>query len=85
MDLDTLVAESDPARHAGLPGPDSPEGARLYRQITERPPRRGRVPRPGLAIGAGLAATAVAAVLVALNLPDAGPARPARPARAGGR
>jgi hypothetical protein len=34
MDLDLLVAEADPARHADLPGPDSPGGARLYRQIT---------------------------------------------------
>ncbi len=34
MDLDLMVAEADPARHADLPGPDSAEAARLYRQIT---------------------------------------------------
>lgn len=72
MDLDMLVAEADPARDADLPGPDSAEAARLYRQITARPPRRGSMPRPGLAVAAGLVAMAVAAALVALNLPGGG-------------
>jgi hypothetical protein len=75
MDLDLLVAEADPARHADLPGPDSPGAARLYRQITARPPRRGGLPRPGRAAAAGLVAAAVAAALVALNLPGRGPGR----------
>ena len=39
MDLDLMVAEADPARHADLPGPDSPGAARLYRKITALGPR----------------------------------------------
>ena len=83
MDLDLMVAEADPARHADLPGPDSPGAARLYRQITARPPRRGGLPRPGRAAAAGLVATAVAAALVALNLPGGHPGRggPVSPGR----
>jgi hypothetical protein len=83
MDLDLLMAEADPARRADLPGADSPGAARLYRQITAHPPRRGGLPRPGRAAAAGLVVTAVTAALVALNLPAGHPGRsgPARPGR----
>jgi hypothetical protein len=75
MDLDLMVAEADPARHAGLPGPDSPEAARLYRQITATaPPRRKRRAAP---VAAGLVAAAAAGALVLANLP--GRAHPGRP------
>ena len=81
MDLDMLVAGADPARHADLPGPDSAEAARLYRQITAPAPRRRRMRPPGPAVAAGLVAAAAAAALLLVNFPgspgpgSAGPGR----------
>lgn len=37
MDLDTLIAEADPARHLPLDGPDSAGGLSLYREIIASP------------------------------------------------
>ena len=82
MDLDLLMAEADPARQADLPGPGSPEAARLYQLITTQttaqttaPPRRpGRVRHPVPLAAAGLLAAAAAAALVIASLP-AGPGR----------
>ena len=68
MDLDLLMAEADPARRANLPGPDSPEAARLYHQITAPAPRPRRMLRAA-PVAAGLAAAAAAAALVLVNLP----------------
>ena len=98
MDLDLLVAEADPARHADLPGPDSPGAARRYRQITapgpggrglRHPGLRGhpgpqgrRVRRPILAAAAGLAAAAAVATLVITGLPAWAAAARAAAARA---
>ena len=67
MDLDMLVAEADPARHADLPGPDSAEAARLYRQITAPAARRSRMRPPGAVAAAGLVAAAAAAALLLMN------------------
>ena len=67
MDLDMLVAEADPARHADLPGPDSAEAARLYRQITAPAARRRRMRPPGAVAAAGLVAAAAAAALLLMN------------------
>ncbi len=79
MDLDLLMAEADPARHADLPGPDSPEAARLYHQITApsaaAPPA---APAGDPAVAAGLVAAAAAAALVAGE-----PARQPRRGRGG--
>ncbi len=84
MDLDMLITEADPARHADLPGPDSPGAARLYRQITAHAPRRRRARRPALVAAAGLVAAAVAVALVTLREPSGrhGPGRH-RPGRHG--
>jgi hypothetical protein len=68
MDLDMLVAGADPARHADLPGPDSAEAARLYRQITAPAPRRRRMRPPGAVAAAGLVAAAASAALLLTNL-----------------
>ncbi|MEP7023001.1 MAG: hypothetical protein ABJB47_04150 [Actinomycetota bacterium] len=46
MDLDILITAADPARHAPLPGPDSPEASRLYQDIARGlPPGRGAARR----------------------------------------
>jgi hypothetical protein len=69
MDLDMLVAGADPARHADLPGPDSAEAARLYRQITAPAPQRRWMRPPGAVAATGLvAAAAAAALLLMMNL-----------------
>ena len=60
MDLDMLVAGADPARHADLPGQDSAEAARLYRQITASAPQRRRMRPPAPVVVAGLVAAAAA-------------------------
>jgi hypothetical protein len=69
MDLDMLVAGADPVRHADLPGPDSAEAARLYRQITASAPQRRRMRPPVLAVAAGLIAAAAAAAVLLVNFP----------------
>jgi hypothetical protein len=69
MDLDMLVAGADPARHADLPGPESTEAARLYRQITAPAPRRRRMRPPVAVAAAGLVAAAAAAALLLMNFP----------------
>jgi hypothetical protein len=74
MDLDMLVAGADPARHADLPGPDSAEAARLYRQITAPAPRRRWTRPPVPAVAAGLVAAATAVTLLLVNF--AGSPRP---------
>ena len=77
MDLDMLVAEADPARHADLPGPDSAEAARLYRQITAPAARRSRMRPPGAVAAAGLVAAAAAAALLLMNFTGSpGPGSP---------
>jgi hypothetical protein len=69
MDLDMVVAGADPARHADLPGPDSAEARRLYRQITAPAPQRRRMRPPVPAVAAGLVAAAAAAALLLVNFP----------------
>lgn len=66
MDLDTMLAEAAPARHASLDGPDSPAAVSLYRQITTQ--------SPGPAVGrrrfrtSALVATAAGGVTAAAAL-----------------
>jgi hypothetical protein len=83
MDLDMLVAGADPARHADLPGPDSTEASRLYRQITAPAPRRRRMRPPVAVAAAGLVAAATAAALLAVNLPGSPGAGRTGPGSAG--
>lgn len=81
MDIDTLIAESDPARSLSLSGPDSAAAVRLYRQITGQiapepvtPGLLGRRRRRPIAAFAGAAAAGLAAAAIAVALP--GPAGP---------
>jgi hypothetical protein len=75
MDLDTMLAETAPARHTSLDGPDSPAAIELYQRIVAQSPaaagpaRRRRFALPALA-GAGAAALAV---VVALALTGGSP------------
>ena len=85
MDLDTLLADADPANRADLDGPESAAAARLYRQITTSPYRTrhtGRL-RPSAAATnwslAGLASAGLAVVLLLAVLPGS-PATPVRTA-----
>jgi hypothetical protein len=69
MDLDTIIAEADPARRISPDGPDAAQAERLYRQITAgRPgrswPRRQLRGRPKRAIH--IAIPAIAAAMVVL-------------------
>ena len=84
MDLDRLVTEADPAGRIPLSGPDSPEAARLYQQITSdgaaAPPqarRRARRPRPArpLLLTGATSAVLAAGLAVALMV-TSGAARP---------
>jgi hypothetical protein len=84
MDLDRLVTEADPARRIPLSGPDSPEAARLYQQITSHraaaPPQarqRPRRPRPArpLLLTSATSAVLAAGLAVALMV-TSGAARP---------
>jgi hypothetical protein len=72
VDLDALMTESDPARRAVFDGPDSADGARLYRRITGQPRtaapggrlrRRLTVPAAGTVAVAGLAVAVTVAML----------------------
>ena len=76
MDLDTRLAECDPARHARLGGPESAAADRLYRQIT----RPARTPAPArrdtrrrIVVGAvaGAAAAGLAVGVTLASLPGA--------------
>jgi hypothetical protein len=88
MDLDALIAESDPVRGSVLSGPDSAEGERLYRRITEQagipgtthprfrkvlPGRRQAGRRLTLSAAGAAVAAGLAAVLVVV-LPSSPPA-----------
>ena len=92
MDLDTLLADADPAHRADLDGPESAAAARLYRQITTSPYRTRRTGRrrarraatswslAGLA-SAGLASAGLpVVVLLAILLLAVLPGSPATPA-----
>lgn len=85
MDLDALIAESDPARGCVLAGPDSAEGQRLYRRITEQAGEPGRTRsgfgpgwrrprRPLILSAAGAAAAAGLATVLVGVLPGSPPA-----------
>jgi hypothetical protein len=93
MDLDTLLAQADPARQDPAPGADSAQAARLYSEITAGSRRRPRSARavPVAAVAAAVAAIATGLVVVqpgsggfapAARPTARGPARPAatRPA-----
>jgi hypothetical protein len=86
MDLDTLLADADPANRADLDGPESAAAARLYRQITTSPYRTrhtGRLRASAAATSwslAGLASAGLAAVVL-LAVLQGSPATPARTAR----
>jgi len=80
MDLDLLLAEADPARHADLPGPDSSGAARLYGQITGpalRPRRMRRAAQPGSTQPGSVAAILDAAAITAGH--GAGASQPPSP------
>jgi hypothetical protein len=70
MDIDTLLAERDPARRRPLPGPDSAESIALYRKIVQpgsvAGPARG--PRRRIMIGAVTGAAAASAIGLTLGL-----------------
>ena len=70
MDLDTMLAEAAPARHASLDGPDSPAAVSLYQRITAEPAAPARVFRrrwlPPLALTGAVVATVTAVVALAL-------------------
>jgi hypothetical protein len=82
MDLDTMIADAAPARHATLDGPDSPAATRLYQAITVAPPPVARTPRrtrfPALAVlTAAAAGLAAAATLILIpGAPVTGPHAP---------
>lgn len=82
MDIDTRLAECDPARHVPLGGPESAEATRLYQRITrDAGPSRRRVgTRHRIAIGAvaGAAAAGLVAGVTLASLPS-----PASPGQAG--
>jgi hypothetical protein len=75
MDLDTMLDEAAPARHARLDGPDSPAAASLYRRIITQPPaaatarRRFRYRFAVPAIAGTCAVAAAAAVSLAGGAP----------------
>jgi hypothetical protein len=68
MDIETLIATADPARHTPPGDPDSPEAAAIYQRITARPARRRRaiITVATVSVAAGLAAG------VLLTVPGAG-------------
>jgi hypothetical protein len=75
MDLDTMLAQAAPARHARLDGPDSPAAVSLYRRITAQPPAAGPARRGRRIALAGLTGAAIAAAgaTVALIIIPASP------------
>ncbi|HEV2370837.1 MAG TPA: hypothetical protein VGS19_01595 [Streptosporangiaceae bacterium] len=68
MDLDTMLAEAAPARHASLDGPDSPAAVALYQRITAAPPPVARPPRRTRFPAVALLTTAAAGLAVAVTL-----------------
>lgn len=89
MDIDTLLAERDPARVRPLPGADSAESTALYHRIVRAPgsvTSPARDPRRRIMIGAASGAAAASAIGLTLALlpggaqtagPRPSPARPA--------
>ncbi len=83
MDVDTLLAEHDPARLRPLPGPDSAESVALYHRIVRPPdgvaiPARG--PRRRIVITAVTGAAAASAIGLVLGLPGGTQTAGPRPA-----
>jgi hypothetical protein len=68
MDVDTLLAASDPASRQPLPGPDSAEAIRIYQQIIGSPGSERKAARSRVRIAVGVTSGAVAALAVGLTL-----------------
>jgi len=68
MDVDTLLAASDPASRQPLPGPDSAEAIRIYQQIIGSAGPERKAARIRIRIAVGVTSGAVAALAVGLTL-----------------
>jgi hypothetical protein len=82
FDIEALFREADPARSAATPTADSPEGRRMYREVTSGSgARRGALHGSRARVVAGVVLAGAAAAVAALVVPG-GPSRPSSSAAA---